>query len=165
SLNLTESLFTAIAAWCLYALLKRRWLTAGVLSLVAGLSRPTAVALIGAVGVAALIALVRRESAWWRPVVACVLAPLGYLGYLVFVAIRLQRLDGWFYVQSKAWRSSFDGGRYTGHMVIQTLTGTTGVVAPYVTTIFLGGFVVLLVLSVLERQPWPLVTYSAVFFV
>lgn len=165
SINLTESLFTALAAWCLYAVLTRRWLTAGVIALIAGLSRPTAVALFAAVGVAALIALWRRERPWWRPVVATVISPLGWLAYLVWVAHRLHRADGWFYVESQIWHSSFDGGRYSAGMVADTLTKKQETIEPYVVTLLLAIFVVLLVLSVMQRQPWPLLTYSAVLFV
>ncbi|HEU0242225.1 MAG TPA: hypothetical protein VFR11_23630 [Micromonosporaceae bacterium] len=165
SINLTESLFTALAAWCLYAVLTRRWLTAGVIALIAGLSRPTAVALFAAVGVAALIALWRREGPWWRPVVATAISPLGWLAYLVWVAHRLHRADGWFYVESQIWHSSFDGGHYSAGMVVDTLTKKQETIEPYVVTLLLAIFVVLLVLSVMQRQPWPLLTYSAVLFV
>lgn len=165
SLGLTESLFTALAAWCFYALMKRRWLTAGVLCMVSGLSRPTAVALVAAVGIAALIALVRREKPWWRPVVATAISPLGWVAYLVWVARRLHRADGWFYVQDKAWGSSFDGGRYSAHMAFDTLRGHQKTIEPYVVTFILAVIVVLFVLSILERQPLPMIIYSAVLFV
>jgi len=165
TLGLTESLFTAFAAWCLYALLTRRWLTAGIVCLVAGLGRPTADALIAAVGIAALIALVRREGPWWRPVLAAVIAPLGWVAYLVWVALRLHRADGWFYVQGQIWKSSFDGGRYSLHMVRDTLLGKGTTIEPYVVTLFLAVVVVAFVLSILERQPVPLLVYSAVLFV
>ncbi|CAM5699267.1 Membrane protein OS=Streptomyces aurantiogriseus OX=66870 GN=GCM10010251_13490 PE=4 SV=1 [Streptomyces aurantiogriseus] len=58
----SESLFVAIAAWCCYCVMKRRWVAAGLLAFVAGLNRPTSAALIGAVGLAALVTLARRES-------------------------------------------------------------------------------------------------------
>jgi hypothetical protein len=165
SLGLTESLFTALAAWCFYALLKRRWLTAGVLCMISGLSRPTAVALMAAVGVAALIALYRREKPWWRPVVATAITPLGWIAYLVWVGRRLHRSDGWFYVQDKAWRSSFDGGRYSFHMAVETLRGHEKTIEPYVVTLTLVVIVVLFVLSILERQPASMIVYSALLFI
>ncbi|SEM67189.1 Mannosyltransferase (PIG-V) [Streptacidiphilus jiangxiensis] len=45
----SESAFTLMAAWTLYAVVTRRWLTAGVLSVLAGLTRPTGVAVAAAV--------------------------------------------------------------------------------------------------------------------
>ncbi|MGV9804472.1 hypothetical protein [Micromonospora chersina] len=62
----TETIFTALVAWTLYALLRRQWLTAGLLCLVAGLSRPTATTVAAAVGLTALVAIVRRQDGW-RP--------------------------------------------------------------------------------------------------
>src|SRR5690606_36045782 len=88
SMLYTETLFTALAAWSLYALLRRRWLTSGALCLAAGLLRPTAGALVLAVGLAALAAVWRRRDGW-RPWVAGLIAPLGLLGYLGWVAHRL----------------------------------------------------------------------------
>ncbi|HEY9374005.1 MAG TPA: hypothetical protein VIU94_37060, partial [Streptomyces sp.] len=52
----TESLFTALAAWGLYAVLDGRWAWAAGLSVLAGLTRPTGVALAAAVTVAGLLA-------------------------------------------------------------------------------------------------------------
>src|SRR4029453_11972485 len=86
----TEGLFTALAVWSLLAVLRAQWLTAGTLCLLAGLTRPTAVGLIAAVGLAALVAAVGRRDGW-RPWAAMALAPLGYVGYLVWVGIRLGR--------------------------------------------------------------------------
>src|SRR5208282_5638533 len=88
SMVYAEALFCALAIWALVALVDRRWLTAGVLTAVAGTVRSTALALIAAVAVAALIAVIQAARSrqpiarWWRPLVAAVLAPLGLLGYL-----------------------------------------------------------------------------------
>ncbi|MBV7699119.1 DUF6415 family natural product biosynthesis protein [Streptomyces sp. TRM70350] len=53
----TESLFTACAAWSLYAVLTGRWLTAATLAALAGLTRPTGIAVAAAVTVTALLAV------------------------------------------------------------------------------------------------------------
>lgn len=45
----TESLFTALAAWSLYCVLKGRWLWAGSLAALAGLSRPSGFSVAAAV--------------------------------------------------------------------------------------------------------------------
>ncbi|MBB3662615.1 hypothetical protein FB384_001519 [Prauserella sediminis] len=108
----SESLFVAIAVWTLLALERRQWLAAGGLTLVAGLSRSTAAALIAAVGVAALIAIVRRRDGW-RPWAAALLAPLGLVAYLLYVGWRGGRLDAWFWIQDHAWHMGFDGGELT----------------------------------------------------
>lgn len=59
SMAYSESLFTALAAWSLYAVLTGRWLTAGLLASLAGLTRPVGAAVVAAVWVTALAPLVR----------------------------------------------------------------------------------------------------------
>ncbi|MBI0318945.1 glycosyltransferase family 39 protein, partial [Streptomyces javensis] len=59
SMAYTEALFTALAAWSLFAALTQRWIWAGVLCALAGLTRPSAVALVVAIDGAAAVALVR----------------------------------------------------------------------------------------------------------
>jgi hypothetical protein len=114
-----EALFCAVAVWVLVALVDRRWLTAGGLTLAAGTIRSTALALVAAVVVAAAAALVeavraRRPLAeWWRPLVAALLAPLGLLGYLGYVALRTHRIDGWFWIENHTFHMVFDWGTST----------------------------------------------------
>src|ERR1039458_7172361 len=100
SMVYAEALFCALAVWALVALVDRRWLTAAGLTALAGTVRSTAAALVVAVAVAALIALIQaartgqRFGMWWRPLVAAVLAPLGLVGYLGYVAVATHRLNG-----------------------------------------------------------------------
>ncbi|MCH5674044.1 mannosyltransferase family protein [Streptomyces gilvus] len=54
SMAYSESLFTALAAWALYAVLTGRWLTAGALAALAGLTRPVGLAVVAAVWVAGI---------------------------------------------------------------------------------------------------------------
>ncbi|WP_431043982.1 hypothetical protein ACQUSR_20195 [Streptomyces sp. P1-3] len=63
SMGYTESLFTALTAWSLWAVLTGRWVWAGSLSLLAGLTRPTGVAVAAAVMVSAVAALWARRHA------------------------------------------------------------------------------------------------------
>ncbi|MFG3298899.1 hypothetical protein [Micromonospora chersina] len=158
----TETIFTALVAWTLYALLRRQWLTAGLLCLVAGLSRPTATTVAAAVGLTALVAIVRRQDGW-RPWAAAALSPLGYLGYLAWVGHRLGRLDGYFYLQETTWRIGFDGGASTFTAFKQVLTEPESLVS-YMSTLLMGLAVVLIVLLVAHRYPLPLVVYSIAFF-
>jgi hypothetical protein len=60
SMAYTEPMMCALAAWALYATMTRRWLTAGVLSALAGLCRPNGIAVAAAVGVSVL------ADAWHR---------------------------------------------------------------------------------------------------
>jgi hypothetical protein len=122
----SEALFAALAVWALFAVLRRRWLLAGVLTLVAGLTRVTAAALIAAVVVAAVIAIVRRQDGW-RPWVAAGIAPLGLAYYLGLIGWYAGRLDGWFWIQKGAWHQSFDAGQFTVRTVYLGLLGNEDV--------------------------------------
>lgn len=108
----SEALFVALAVWTLVALRRRWWLTAAVLTVAAGLTRITAVALIAALGVAAVVALLRRNGGW-RAAAALLLAPLGLLAHLGYVGLRAGRADAWFWLQSQAWHVRFDAGAFT----------------------------------------------------
>ncbi|MEU1708912.1 glycosyltransferase family 39 protein [Streptomyces sp. NPDC005706] len=109
----SDSLYVALAAWTCYAVMTRRWLTAGVLAFAAGLNRPTAAALIAALGVAALLAVRDRRDGVLRPLLAMALAPLGLLGYLGWVGHRMGDYGGYFTLQSGAWAHRFDYGAQT----------------------------------------------------
>ncbi|MFG2880719.1 glycosyltransferase family 39 protein [Streptomyces sp. NPDC048297] len=63
SMAYSESLFTALAAWSLYAVLTGRWVSAGVLAGLAGLTRPVGLAVVAAVWVAGVTSFVRDRSA------------------------------------------------------------------------------------------------------
>ncbi|MBY8874800.1 hypothetical protein K7640_23505 [Micromonospora sp. PLK6-60] len=164
SLAYTEALFTAFAAWALYAVLTGRWLTAGLLCLLAGLTRPTASSLIAVVGLAALVALIRRQGPWWRPLTALLLAPLGWLGFIVWVGDRTGGLDGWFRIQGEGWNSSFDGGAFTLRRTGEILDSPSRF-QHYMVALVLLAALTLLVLSIMDRQPWPLLLYSGLLLV
>lgn len=164
SMAYTETLFTALAAWSLYAVLHRRWLTSGVLCLIAGLVRPTAAALVLAVGLAALVAVVRRRDGW-RPWAAGLLAPCGLLGFVGWVGLRLGRLDGYLHVQGAAWGMTFDGGAGTTRTVRAVLTEPQSTLNPYVVTAVLVVTLALFVLAALDRVPWPLLVFAGAVMV
>jgi hypothetical protein len=163
SMSYSEGLFTALAAWTLYALLRGRWVSAGVLCLLAGLTRPTGSSLIAVVGLAALIAIVRRRDGW-RPWLALLLAPAGWLGYLAWVGTQTGRPDGWFHIQSAGWRSSFDFGVATGRRA-QEILSVPSALQNYMSTLTMLLAITLLVLCALDRQHWHLLLFSALMIV
>ncbi|MFJ6404415.1 hypothetical protein ACIQK9_02695 [Streptomyces hydrogenans] len=154
SMAYTETLFTALAAWSLYAVLRERWILAGLLCAFAGLTRPTAAALIAALGVTALVALVRDRRLPWRTVAGVLLAPLGWLGYVVYVGVRESSATAYFDVQA-AWGNSIDGGvalaRFIASLPWPAALGLCAALA-------LLAWVV--VLCVRQRQPLPLTAYT-----
>ncbi|MGW3389577.1 glycosyltransferase family 39 protein [Streptomyces cinereoruber] len=154
SMAYTETLFTALAAWSLYAVLRDRWILAGLLCAAAGLTRPTAVALIAALGITALAALVRDRRLPARTVAGVLLAPLGWLGYIVYVGIRQDSPTAYFEVQA-AWGNSIDGGlalaRFVAGLPWPAALGLTAALALLAW---------LVVLCVRQRQPLPLLVYT-----
>ncbi|MFJ3534383.1 hypothetical protein ACIPQA_02830 [Streptomyces sp. NPDC090109] len=154
SMAYTETLFTALAAWSLYAVLRDRWILAGLLCVAAGLTRPTAAALIAALGITALAALVRDRRLPARAVAGVLIAPLGWLGYVVYVGIREDSPTAYFEVQA-AWGNSIDGGlalaRFVAGLPWPAALGLTAALALLAW---------LVVLCVRQRQPLPLLVYT-----
>jgi hypothetical protein len=160
SMVYSEGLFTALCAWSLYALLRRRWLTAGAVSLLAGTTRAASVILVAIVIGAAAVAVAQRRDGW-RPWAAAALAPLGLLGYLAWVADALGRVDGWFYMQRNGWYLRFDGGSATVHTFVNRVLLEATWLELYEVTAVLLASVLLIILLAFLRPPWPLLAYAA----
>jgi hypothetical protein len=161
----SDSLYTALAVWTCHLVLARRWLAAGSLCLVAGLSRPTAATLIAGVAVAAVGAAFRREDGLWRPLAALALAPLGLAGYLGWVGEQAGDVKAYSILESDAWDHYFDFGRSTAHVVVAVLTGHADYEAAAPSEDLVGVAVllltgVLLVLLVQLRPPTVLAVYT-----
>ncbi|GGY04136.1 glycosyltransferase family 39 protein [Streptomyces tanashiensis] len=154
SMAYTETLFTALAAWSLYAVLRGRWILAGVLCAVAGLTRPTAAALIAALGVTALVTLVRERRLPARTVAGVLIAPLGWLAYVAYVGVREASPTAYFDVQA-AWGNSIDGGVALARFIVGLpWPASLGLCAALA---LLGR---LLALCVRQGQPLPLLVYT-----
>jgi hypothetical protein len=170
SMIYAEALFCALAIWALTALVSRRWLTAGGLTLLAGTMRSTAVALIAAVGVAALIAVIQAVRArqpftrWWRPLASMLLAPLGLLGYLGYVAVATHRLDGWFWIENHTCHMTLDWGVSTLRVVRDTLLRAPSASNVLVVAVIVAA-VLLTLWSLTERIPVYLHLYTVIVVV
>lgn len=152
----TEALFCALAAWALVWVLERQWLAAGAAALLIGLVRPTGVAVIVVVMLAAALAHRDGPRAW----AAVVLAPLGYLGYLGYVGVMTGSPTGWFTIQTTGWNTRVDFGAAAGRFLIDAFTGAEDF-ATIATALVMVGTVGLLAWSVAARLPWPVLVYGA----
>ncbi|WP_434592869.1 hypothetical protein [Streptomyces sp. A5-4] len=168
SMAYTETLFTAAAAWLLYCAVTDRWIIAGTLATVAGLTRPSAAALIAALGITAVVTLVRDLRApaplgqvlrlRWRMIAGTLLAPVGWLGYVIFVGIRRQDPFAYFTVQGD-WGNHIDGGAALAGFVWKNLTGSVPLAGlGLCAALALLGWVVWL--CVRQRQPLPVLAYT-----
>ncbi|MFI2236567.1 hypothetical protein [Streptomyces chrestomyceticus] len=181
SLSYTEPLLTALAAWALYALLTDRPLWAGALAVLAGLARPNGLAVAAAVMVAAAVRMTAAGRTWRRgcdperPVLprarplwpywaAALIAPVGWLGYVLWVGARTGAGPrGYFRVQ-EIWGSRFDFGRDTLRSVKRLFLHNEPLVQ-HLAAAVVAVAILLLVLLVLDRPPLPLLAYTAVLVV
>ncbi|MDI9883920.1 hypothetical protein QMZ92_05785 [Streptomyces sp. HNM0645] len=164
SMAYTEPLLTAFAAWSLYALATGRWLWAGTLAGLAGLTRPNGIAVAAAVCVVAGCELWRRRGTKGgrAPVwAAAALAPAGWLGYVLWVGVRKgDVLGGYFAVQS-GWTSRFDLGLGSLKVIRSMVTAPTFFGFP-MALVIAGAGVLLFALFVLDRPPMSLLVYTGV---
>ncbi|MFD7061074.1 mannosyltransferase family protein [Streptomyces sp. NPDC059906] len=173
SMAYSESLFTALAAWSLYAVLTGRWVTAGTLAALAGLTRPVGLAVTAAVWAAAITAFARSRSEGGKggagdgggaPGARCVLgmllAPLGAAGYVLWVGHRTGKGPlGYLDVQA-GWRNGFDGGAAFARFVAAKFTSFPAALAGVGLIVGVALLVWLYVVCVRQRQPLPLLVYA-----
>jgi hypothetical protein len=158
-----DTLAICLSAWALYALLRRWWIAAAAVGCLAGLTRPTANALVATVCAAALIAIVDRRDGW-RPWAALLVAPLGMIGYLAYVAHRTGSITGYLKTQ-KQWGTGFNNLQDVLHRIHAGMLGISKGYAAYpslIATAVLLAVPVLIVLLISQRVPWELVFYTVV---
>ena len=108
SMAYSEALMLTIAALCLIALRDKHWLWAGVLAAMATATRPNGVALVAACAVASLLAIRRDRD--WSSLIAPVLSPFGFIGFMWFLRMHTGENGAWFRVQREAWQEGTSFG-------------------------------------------------------
>ncbi|WP_097257527.1 mannosyltransferase family protein [Streptomyces sp. Ag109_G2-15] len=192
SMAYSESLFTALAAWSLYAVLTGRWVSAGALAALAGLTRPVGLAVVAAVWVAGVVSFVRDRSARgahgarngehapapadtthaerspttgapaWRRALGMLLAPLGAAGYVLWVGHRTGKGPLGYLDVQAGWRNGFDGGYAFARFVIDKFTSFPSALAGAGLIIGVALLIWLYVTGVRQGQPIPLLVYTGV---
>lgn len=159
SLTYTEALLITVAAGCLLCLMDERWLWAGVLAAIGTAARPNGIALIGACVVASFIAIRHRRD-WWS-LICVALAPLGFIGFQLFLTHQTGESGVWFRVQSEAWKEGTSFGmtaiRNTVEAFTHPLTSPTDTITAASMVVL--GF--LIYAAWRYRLPWPIVAYCA----
>lgn len=108
-----ECVGLAFAAAALLALVRHRWVWAGVAGGLASFTSPLGLAVVPAAlaaGVAGWLGPRPRPS-WWGPPVAAGLGAGGFLAYVGFLAVRYHDLFYWWHLQRQAWGARVDFGR------------------------------------------------------
>jgi hypothetical protein len=103
SMVYSEGFALAFLAFGILALLQRRWLLAGLLGLLASATTPVALAF----EVSCLWCAYREvaDHRNWRAVVAPVLAPMGFVGYQVWIWRHTGNLNAWRLTERGGWKS------------------------------------------------------------
>ncbi|UQT59470.1 glycosyltransferase family 39 protein [Streptomyces durmitorensis] len=162
SMAYSESLFTALAAWSLYAVLTGRWVWAGVLASFAGLTRPVGAAVVAALWVTAALRIRGERKADRRMILGGVLAPLGAAGYVLWVGHRTgDGLLGYLDVQA-GWGNGFDFGYAFARFIGDKFTAFPAALAGVGLIVGVALVVWLYVIGVRKKQPLPLLVYSGI---
>ncbi|HEY4331320.1 MAG TPA: glycosyltransferase family 39 protein [Ilumatobacteraceae bacterium] len=163
SFTYSEATLLVMAAGCLLCLQRRQWLAAGVLASIGAATRANGIALIAACAVAALLAI--RERREWRSLVAPALAPLGFVGFHLFLWRRTGEWLVWFRVQGQAWHEGNSFGltalRNTTKAFVHPLASPTDII----TAVSLLATIFLVYTAWKKRLPWPVVAYTAVVLI
>ncbi|MGH9047280.1 MAG: hypothetical protein ACRDVW_08195, partial [Acidimicrobiales bacterium] len=103
SMIYSEGIAITCVAFGLLALLKERWVTAGVLGALATFTSPIALIFVLSCGWVAVGSMRRRRS--WRPLAAPLLAPSGAVAYLLWCAAHTGTLAAWSRTERDGWHS------------------------------------------------------------
>ncbi|MFM8857553.1 MAG: hypothetical protein ACKOI2_10205 [Actinomycetota bacterium] len=125
SMFYTEGLMILFTVLTLKDLDEKRWVRAGIFAALGGLTRPSGFVLVVPCVVAAVQHIrsgskdsLRRWTALGAPLVA----PVGFVFWIVYVAVRTGVTTGYFRIQSEAWGARVDFGRTFLTEIWNTLT-------------------------------------------
>ncbi len=105
----SEALLIAVAAGCMLALRRRRWVVAGLLAAVAAATDPLGIAIGLPCLAAAYMAI--REDGEWRSLLAPILAPAGVVAFFCYLWVRVGTPFGYYIAQRRGWQG---GVLFTG---------------------------------------------------
>ena len=120
----SEALLLTLAALCFVALHKKAWVWAGVLAALGTACRPNGVALVAACAVAAFIAI--REDKEWKALIAPLLSPWGFVGFMLFLRSHTDEHWAWFRVQREAWEEGTSFGATAVSRTFDFILNPTG---------------------------------------
>jgi hypothetical protein len=150
----TESIFTLFGAASLLFALRHKWLLAGLAAALAGAVRAPGIVFAGAVGLAALDAIIRRRE--WRSLIGAVIGPLGFLAAVGYIGLRTGRMDAWTVTEHDGWSTRLTFGTHWLTLLTQSPHNPHGV--PHLFTAYLAmALIALTIAAILLRPPLPII--------
>lgn len=150
----TEAVFTAFGAASLLFALRRRWILAGLAAALAGAVRSPGIVFAGAVGLAALEAIIRRRE--WRSLIGAAIGPLGFLASVGYIGLRTGTPDAWQATERDGWFTTLDFGAEWPDFVRGPLNTQQGLLH-LGTAIFGLILLVLMIIAIARRPPLPII--------
>jgi len=158
SMIYSEGLVITGAAFGLLALMRRRWVLAGVLGFIATAAAPIALAFVLSCAWAAVVAIRRDRD--WRALAAPVLAPIGTIAYLLWTWRHTGTLSAFSRTERGGWHS-FLSIAYPFKIIWANLAHPITTYANQRLVFFcILGVVVAAVIAVRDRQPILLLLYG-----
>ncbi|MDO8389235.1 MAG: glycosyltransferase family 39 protein [Actinomycetota bacterium] len=137
----TEALLLVLVAATFWLLMDHRWVAAGLVAAMATATRPNGIAIVVGCAAASFVAIRARRE--WRSLAAPLLAPLGFIGFQLWLGHHTGERWVWFRVQTEAWGEGTSYGftalRRTWSATFSPLTSPTNSITAVclVTVIFL----------------------------
>lgn len=156
----SEAMLIVLAAACLLFLIDERWLLAGLFAALATAARPNGVALVAACVVASAIAI--RRSRDWMSLIAVLLAPLGFIGFQLYVDSTADERGAWFRVQREAWAEGTSFGATAVKNTFGFLTSPFDSPTDALTALTMIALLGMLYCLWKRPLPWPMITYCLV---
>ncbi len=154
----SEPLFLLAAALCLYGLYRRWWIVAGLAAALAGATRPTGIILAVCCAFVALREIRARRA--WSSLLAPVLAPTGFVAFLVFLWIRTGSALTYAHTQDVAF-SQRPSLTAIPNQIRNAIEGTPRRDAVYIIMLVVGIVGVVLLVRLRPRVPTEWLIYSA----
>lgn len=155
----TEALLLVFAMGCLWCLMTRHWVAAGVLAALGTATRPNGLALVLACAVAAVIAI--RDERDWRSLAAPLLAPVGFVAFQVWLGRHTGEAGVWFRVQSEAWGEGASFGLTAVRKTFETFTSPLTSPTNIITAASVLAMVLMIYFLRHRGLPLPMLAYCA----
>lgn len=159
----SEAVLLTLAALCFLSLHHKWWLAAGIFAALGTAARPNGLALVAACGVAALLAI--KQDRDWRSLVAPLLSPLGFVGFMVFLRQHTGEDWAWFRVQREAWKEGTSFGATAIGSTFDFIRNPTSSPTTLLTAASMFALILAAVALWRHRLPAMYVAYSAVVIV